>query len=233
MVQTDPMAHTSIAIGGEQVPAVLALPPAGAGPAVIVIQEWWGLVPHIVDVTERLAQAGFVAMAVDHYRGEVTAEPDEAGKLMMGLDIEQVADDLARAADHLLALPQVTSDAVGVIGFCMGGGLALLAPTVSDGISCASAFYPAMPWPHYAPDWSRYAGKAAMVHKALSDEPGTGPVIAEYAAAIEAAGGDVQVIDYPDSVHAFFNDDRPEVYQRANAERAWERTLEFFRERLG
>jgi len=227
------MSHTSIQISGEQVPAVLALPPAGSGPAVIVIQEWWGLVPHIVAVTERLAQAGFVAMAVDHYRGAATTEPDEAGKLMMGLDIEQMAADLAAAADHLLGQPQVSSSSVGVVGFCMGGGLALLAPTVSDGISCASAFYPAMPWPHYAPDWSRYAGKAAIVHKAVSDEPGTGPVIAEYAAAIAAAGGEVELFEYPDSVHAFFNDDRPEVYQRANADRAWERTVGFLREHLG
>ena len=227
------MAHISIEIAGEQVPAVLSLPPAGSGPAVIVIQEWWGLVPHIVGVTERLAQAGFVAMAVDHYRGVATTEPDEAGKLMMGLNIEQVADDLAGAAAHLLRQPQVASDSVGVIGFCMGGGLALLAPTVSDDISCASAFYPAMPWPHYAPNWLRYAGKAAMVHKAESDEPGTGGVVAEYAAAIAAAGGEVEVFDYPGSVHAFFNDDRPEVYQPANAERAWDRTVGFLRARLG
>ena len=227
------MAHTSIQIAGEQVPAVLAVPSSGSGPAVIVIQEWWGLVPHIVAVTDRLAQAGFVAMAVDHYRGAATTEPDEAGKLMMGLDIEQVADDLAAAAAHLLAQPQVTGDAVGVMGFCMGGGLALLAPTVSDTIACASAFYPAMPWPHYAPDWSRYSGKAAIVHKAESDEPGTGPVIDEYAAAIVAAGGDVELFDYPGSVHAFFNDDRPEVYQPANAGLAWERTLGFLHGRIG
>ncbi len=227
------MTHTTVDIAGEQVPAVLALPPSGSGPAVIVIQEWWGLVPHIVAVTERLAQAGFVAMAVDHYRGVATTEPDEAGKLMMGLDIGQVAADLAAAADHLLGQSEVTSDSVGVVGFCMGGGLALLAPTVSDSISCATAFYPAMPWPHYAPDWSRYAGKASIVHKAESDEPGTGPVIAEYAAAISAAGGVVQIFDYPGSVHAFFNDDRPEVYQPANADLAWERTAAFLRDRLG
>jgi carboxymethylenebutenolidase len=115
----------------------------------------------------------------------------------------------------------------------MGGGLALLAPTVSDSISCATSFYPAMPWPHYAPDWLRYAGKAAIVHKAESDEPGTGPVIAEYDAAISAAGGVVQIFDYPGSVHAYFNDDRPEVYQPANADLAWERTAAFLRDRLG
>lgn len=227
------MRNTTVAIHGTDVPAVLAVPASGSGPGVIVIQEWWGLVPHIVDVTQRLADAGFVALAVDHYRGVETTEPDEAQKLMLGLDIALVADDLAAAAADLVARPQVVGDRVGVVGFCMGGGLALLAPTVSDVICCASAFYPAMPWPQYAPDWSRYEGKRAAVHKALSDEPGNGPVIAEYAAAIEAAGGEVDLFEYPDSVHAFFNDARPEVYQEDNAALAWERTLRLFRDCTG
>lgn len=223
------MADISITINGQSVPAVLSIPASGAGPAVMVIQEWWGLVPHIQDVVERLAREGFVAMAVDHYRGVATTEPDEAQKLMLGLNIDQVADDLAAAAASLLALPEVTSDRVSVIGFCMGGGLALLAPTVTDDIGCATAFYPAMPWPHYAPDWSRYSSKSAMVHKAESDEPGNGPIIASYAAQITEAGGSVELLEYDGSVHAFFNDDRPEVYQAANAERAWQRTLDFLR----
>ena len=227
------MRNTTVTIAGEDVPAVIAIPESGSGPGVIVIQEWWGLVPHIVDVTQRLADAGFVALAVDHYRGAETTEPDEAQKLMLGLDIAQVADDLAAAAADLVARPEVVGDRVGVVGFCMGGGLALLAPTVSDAICCASSFYPAMPWPQYAPDWSRYAGKSAQVHKAESDEPGNGPAIAEYAAAIAAAGGEVEVFEYPGSVHAFYNDARPEVYQAANATFAWERTLQLFRDCAG
>lgn len=223
------MAQTTVRIGSEDVPAVLALPPSGSGPAVIVIQEWWGLVPHIEHVVERLAAEGFVAMAVDHYRGVATTEPDEAQKLMLGLNIDQVATDLAAAATDLLDRPEVTSEAVSVIGFCMGGGLALLAPTASDDIRCSVAFYPAMPWPQYAPDWSHYAGKSAMVHKAESDEPGNGPVIAEYADAITRAGGIVELFTYAGSVHAFFNDDRPEVYQADHAALAWQRTLEFLR----
>lgn len=223
------MRNTTISIDGADVPGVISIPSSGSGPGVIVIQEWWGLVPHIVDVTQRLADAGFVALAVDHYRGVETTEPDEAQKQMLGLDIEQVAADLAAAAQDLLARPEVEGDAIRVVGFCMGGGLALLAPTVSDAICCTSAFYPAIPWAQYAPDWSRYEGRSAIIHKALSDEPGNGPVIAEYAAAIAAAGGSVEVCEYPDSVHAFFNDARPEVYQAGNAALAWERTLDLFR----
>lgn len=223
------MRNTTISIAGEDVPGYIAIPEAGSGPAVIVIQEWWGLVPHIIDVCDRLAAEGFVALAVDHYRGAETTEPDEAQKLMIGLDIAQVAADLAAAAQALVARPEVVGDGVRVVGFCMGGGLALLAPTVSEDICCTVAFYPAMPWPQYAPDWSRYVDKAAVVHKALSDEPGNGPVIAEYATAIRAAGGDVEVFNYADSVHAFFNDARPEVFQPENAAVAWQRTLDVFR----
>ncbi len=171
-----------------------------------------------------------MALAVDHYRGAETTEPDEAQKLMIGLNIGQVADDLAAAAAALVARDEVEGDAVRVVGFCMGGGLALLAPTVSDDICCTVAFYPAMPWPQYAPDWSRYAGKSAVVHKALSDEPGNGPVDRGVRRGDPQPPAEtVEVFDYPDSVHAFFNDARPEVFQPENAALAWQRTLDAFR----
>jgi carboxymethylenebutenolidase len=194
-----------------------------------VIQEWWGLVPHIQDVTRRLAQAGFVALAIDFYRGVETREPDEAEKLMMGLQVPSAAADIAAGAAYLMTRPEVTSAHVGTIGFCMGGGLSLLGPTVSDAVAAAVAFYPAMPWPAYAPDWGRYSGKAALIHKAESDEGWAGPRIAEYSDAIAAAGGYVTIHDYPGSVHAFFNDDRPEVFQERNAETAWNRSITFLR----
>lgn len=223
------MRNATISINGDDVPAVLAVPESGSGPAVIVIQEWWGLVGHIAGVVQRLADEGFVAMAVDHYRGVETTEPDEAQKLMIGLSIDQVAADLAAAADDLAARDIVAGDQVSCIGFCMGGGLALLGPTVSDRITRAAAFYPAMPWPQYAPDWTRYAGKRALVHAAESDASWAAEPIARYAAAITASGGTAEVLDYPGSVHAFFNDDRPEVFQPANAALAWQRTLDFLR----
>ena len=144
-----------------------------------------------------------------------------------------MAADLAAAAAWLVARDEVEGDRIRVVGFCMGGGLALLAPTVSDAICCTSAFYPAMPWPDYAPDWSAYAGKSAIVHKALTDEEHHGGHIAEYADAIIENGGTAELFDYPDSVHAFFNDARPEVYQRDNAELAWRRTIDFFRSCTG
>lgn len=217
-------------VDATQAPGVLAIPASGSGPGVIVIQEWWGLVPHIEDVTRRLADAGFVALAIDFYRGVETTEPDEAEKLMMGVQVAAAAADIAAGADYLAGRSEVTGRALGTIGFCMGGGLSLLAPTVSDRIAAAVAFYPAMPWPEYAPRWEHYAGKSAMVHTAESDEGWAGPRIAEYADAIAAAGGHMTIHDYPASVHAFFNDDRPEVFQECNAHLAWDRSIAFLRE---
>lgn len=225
------MSVVAMDVRGAPVDGYLAIPDTGRGPGVLVIQEWWGLVPHIRSVVERLAEAGFVAMAVDHYRGVETTEPDEAQKLMMGMKIADVAADIAAGAEYLLSRDDVTSSSIGSIGFCMGGGLSLLAPTVS-GVSAAVAFYPAMPWPDYHPDWARYAGKAALIHKAESDEGHAGPRIAEYADAIRAVGGEVMIFDYPGSQHAFFNDDRPEVFHTEHAATAWHRSVEFLTDRL-
>ena len=225
------MTVVSMDVSGAPVEGFLAVPDGGRGPGVLVVQEWWGLVPHIRSVVERLAEAGFVAMAVDHYRGIETTEPDEAEKLMMGLQVDVAAADLAAGADYLLSRAEVVGSSAGSIGFCMGGGLSLLAPTVGA-VSSAVAFYPAMPWSDYHPQWDAYAGKAALLHKAESDEGHAGPRIAEYSAAIFAAGGEVTVVDYPNSVHAFFNDDRPDVYQADNAALAWQRSIDFLDSRL-
>ncbi|MFY9330385.1 MAG: dienelactone hydrolase family protein [Candidatus Nanopelagicales bacterium] len=211
---------------------LLAIPESGMGPGVIVIQEWWGLVPQIERVVDRFAEAGFTAIAPDHYRGVRASEPDQAGKLMMGLKVSAAASDIASAADYLVRSGHVPGDKVGVIGFCMGGGLALLAPTVSPHIDCASAFYPAMPWPDYHPEWANYAGREALVHQAESDIPNTGADIARYAEAIAANGGTATVVDYPGSHHAFFNEHRPEVYDETMAQVAWDATLAMFHRRL-
>src|SRR6266511_5782666 len=102
----------------------LAVPESGKGPAVVVIQEWWGLVPHIKDVTERFAKEGFVALAPDLYHGKTTTSPDEAGRLLMEMDVEWAGREIAAAGAYLLNRPECASKTFGVVGFCMGGGLA-------------------------------------------------------------------------------------------------------------
>lgn len=219
-------------VGSGNLNGYLAVPESGRGPGVIVIQEWWGLVPHIESVADRLADAGFVALAPDYYRGVQTTEPDEAGKLMMSLEIAQVATDIATAADHLVRTGLLPGDQVGCMGFCMGGGLALLAPTVSPHIDCTSAFYPAMPWHDYHPAWANYSGREAMIHQAESDIPNTGPDIARYVNEIRSHGGTAEVFDFAGTQHAYFNDSRPEVYNEEAAQMAWNRTLAMFHRRL-
>ncbi len=211
----------------------LAVPEAPNGSAVIVIQEWWGLVGHVRDVADRFATRGYVALAPDLYHGAKTTEPDEAGKLMMGLAMDQAAKDIAGAAAYLADRDEVTSGEVGTVGFCMGGSLALWSATLSDHIVAAVGFYPPLPWERMSPQWSNYAGKAAVIHCSEGDGTSAAPGIQQAKRAIEAAGGDCVLFDYPGTDHAFFNDERPEVYHSAAADNAWERTLALFASRLG
>jgi carboxymethylenebutenolidase len=210
----------------------LAVPPSGSGPAVIVIQEWWGLVPHIKSVTKRFAEAGFVALAPDLFHGAHTSEPDEAMRLLMGLAMDQAAKDIAGAAAYLTGRDEVAGNGVGAVGFCAGGSLALWSATLSDRIVATVGFYPGFPWERMAPKWSNYGGKAALIHASEQDGTSAAPGIQFAKEAIEDAGGTCTLYDYPGTGHAFFNDDRPEVYNGAASASAWARTLEFFRTRL-
>src|SRR5262249_54985055 len=109
------------ASNGGTAPGYLAMPAGDPGPGGLGIQEWWGLVPHIKDIADRFAAEGFVALAPDLYHGVTTTEPDEAGKLMMAMNMEQAGKDLSGAVT--LLQERSGHEAVGVVGFCMGGGL--------------------------------------------------------------------------------------------------------------
>ena len=216
---------------GDSAEGYLALPHAGSGPAVIVIQEWWGLVPHIENLCDRLAGEGFVALAPDLFHGVTATEPDEAGKLMMGMAMDRAGRDIAGTAAYLAGRDDTTGG-VGCVGFCMGGSLALWSATLSDDVRATVGFYPGVPWERMSPTWSRYDGKAALIHTSEGDGGPEAPGIQQAKAAIEGAGGEVTIYPYPGTEHAFFNDDRPEVYAPEAAQLAWQRTLEFFRSRL-
>jgi carboxymethylenebutenolidase len=206
----------------------LALPESGTGPGVIVIQEWWGLVGHVQSLADRFAADGFVALAPDLYHGAKTGEPDEAQRLLMGLAMDQAAKDMAGAASYLARRPECTGS-VGTVGFCMGGSLSLWSAALSDEIRTAVGFYPAIPWERMRPDWDRYEGKTAVIH--CSEEDGTSAAEAAKKA-IEAAGGECIIYEYPGTKHAFVNDDRPEVYNHDAATLAWARTIGHLRSHL-
>jgi carboxymethylenebutenolidase len=223
---------TEIPVNGDAVPAYVSLPPTGSGPGVVVIQEWWGLVPHIRDVADRLAAQGFVALAPDLYRGKETTEPDEAGKLVMEMHLEQAAKDMAAAVDALLAMPETTGEGVGVVGFCVGGGLALFLASRKPEVTAVVCYYG---FPRQGMQWDLSAVKGAVLGHFAEHDPdfATPELIDRMERELRDAGVEVTFHQYPGTEHAFFNDSRPEVYDAEAAELSWQRTLDFFRQHLG
>lgn len=207
--------------------------PDGGGPGVIVIQEWWGLVPHIRDLCERFAAEGFVALAPDLYGGESTTEPDAAGKLMMALNIERAAKDLTGAVDALLGRDETTGGGVGVVGFCMGGGLALwLATLRPDAVKACVPFYGVIPWQAAQPDYSRLEG-AVQGHYGDSDDFLPVDQVRALEQQLKGLGKDAEFHVYEGAGHAFLNDTRPEAYVEEAAQDAWNRTIDFLQKQLG
>lgn len=214
---------------GRTAAGYLALPASGTGPGVLVIQEYWGLVPHIKDVADRFAAAGFVALAPDLFDGETMSHSDDAGRRMMALDIGKTAVELRGAADYLIGHERVAPKKVAAVGFCMGGQLALAAACDHPAaFGAAVDFYGIHP--AVKPDFAKLQC-AVQAHFADRDAYVS---LADAHALVEnirAAGKRVEDHFYP-ADHAFFNDARPEVYHAELAELAWQRTLAFLRAEL-
>jgi len=212
---------------GHTTQGYLATPAAGSGPGVLVIQEWWGLVPHIKTVCDRFAAEGFSALAPDMYHGKVANEPDEAGKLFMALQIDRAEKDLSGAARYLAGHASGTK--LGAVGFCMGGQLALFAGCIDRTIGAVVDFYGIHP--NVKPDYSRLGGPVLGLF-AEKDGFVTPQVARDVEAAIRKAGKPVEIHVYPGVDHAFFNDERADVYNKPAADDAWRRTLAHFRAHL-
>ena len=212
---------------GTTTSAYLATPASGKGPGVIVIQEWWGLVQHIKNVCDRFAAAGFTALAPDMYHGKTASEPDEAGKLFMALNIAQAEKDLRGAASYLAT--HSSSATLGSVGFCMGGQLALFAATLNPSVGACVNFYGIHP--NVKPDYSKLRGPVLGLF-AEKDGFVTPQVAKDVDAAIKKAGKSSEIHIYPGVDHAFFNDERSDVYNKPAADDAWHRTLAFFRQHL-
>jgi carboxymethylenebutenolidase len=208
----------------------LAMPEGEGGVPLVVIQEWWGLVPHIQDVCDRFAAEGFVALAPDLFHGESTTEPDEAGKLMMALNVDQAARDMGGAVDKVAEL--AGRDRVGVTGFCMGGGLALVvAARRPDKVKAVVPWYGLIPWPDAEPDWSQLDAKV-LGHYA-GDDGFFGPdKVAELQQTLDDLGKEARLHVVPGVDHAFFNDTRPEVYDLEASQACFQETVEFLRTEL-
>ena len=198
--------------------------PSGEGsyPGVIVVQEWWGLNDHIRDVAQRLASGGFVALAPDLYDGKITNDPSLASAWSSALDRERAVHILRGALRFLQEKEPVYAEHLGVVGFCMGGSLALLLACRAPELKAAVPFYGDAPDPmdqigrircpvlFFAGGKDRWINESKV--RALEE-------------AFERYGVQGEVRVYPDADHAFFNDTRPDVYHAAAAQDAWTRTL--------
>lgn len=214
---------------GTSTSGYVAIPPTKTGPKVVVIQEWWGLVDHIKDVCDRFAKEGFVALAPDLYHGQTAKSPDEAGKMMMALRIDQAEKDLRGAVDYLRTNHGATDDKVGVVGFCMGGALALYAATKNPNVGACVVFYGGHP--NVKPDLPNLQAPVLGIY-AERDGFVTPAVVHNLERQLKDLGKQCEMHIYPGTDHAFFNDARPEVYNAEAATDAWKRTIDFFRKNL-
>jgi carboxymethylenebutenolidase len=231
MSEQNPRQNVTFPSNGGHAHGYLSVPESGTGPGVIVIQEWWGLDDHIAGIADRLAAEGFVALAPDLFGGRVAHDADDAGKLMAELPVDQAARDLSGAVDFLLTSDAVSSDRVGAIGFCMGGGFVLrLAAQQGDRIAAAVPFYGVG---EGLPD--SYSGMTAAIQGHYGTQDQFYPVEAAQAQEDQIkreSSSEVEFHYYP-AGHAFHNDkDRLGTYHQESAEAAWSRTVAFLKEQL-
>jgi carboxymethylenebutenolidase len=218
---------------GGEAQGYLAVPESGQGPGVVVIEEWWGLNQQIKEVCDRYASEGFVALAPDLYGKEVPiGEPDEAAQMMMALNIEKAAKDLAGTVDFLQGHDAVSGRGIGAVGFCAGGGLALwLATLRPDAVKAVVPYYGIVPWPAVQPDYSKLQA-AVQGHYAEDDDFADPETVHQLEQQLMGLGKDVEFHIYPGTDHAFSNHHRPDVFHEEHSETAWRRTIDFFRAQL-
>ncbi len=202
--------------------------PDGSGPGVVVIQEWWGLVPHIMDVADRFASEGFVALAPDLYHGESTTEPDEAQKKMMALDLARAARDMSGSVSYLQSVERVAPKKVGSVGFCMGGALSLVLGTIASMDAVVS--YYGFPF-REQPVWENLK-MPVLGHFAERDQFFAPATASELFERLRGMGTSADLHVYDGADHAFFNDENTDGFNPDAAKLSWDRTLAFFRSHL-
>jgi carboxymethylenebutenolidase len=213
--------------GDETVTGFLVTPEGkGPFPAVIVIQEWWGLNDWVKDQARALAKDGYAALAVDLYRGKVTDKQEEAHQLMSGLPPDRAMRDLKAAFNYLASRPDVRKGRIGAIGWCMGGRYALALATEEPRLAAVVAYYGAPPT-----DSAAIAKiKAPVLGNYGAEDTGILPEqVMFFEMAMRKAGKTVDVKIYPGAGHAFANVNNPwGGYREAAAKDAWQRTTAWF-----
>ncbi len=209
----------------------LATPDIGEGTPVLILHGGRGLTPFFPSFADRLAKDGHLALALDLYEGQVATTPGESDRLFRDFDRRSRAthDRLSGAVDYLVAHPAATVPGIGVIGFSLGGrlALALTDPSArSDRVRAAVTFYGLNPGVDYARSQSAYLG-----HFAENDPFHPGTEVRQQETVLREARRDVEFFVYPGTRHGFFESDRPE-HDADAAEVAWDRTLSFLDHRL-
>lgn len=223
--------------GADRMQGHLALPPVpGRRPAVVVIQEIWGLTPHIKDVADRFAREGYVALAPDMYSREGGAPSQELEilrKFALGIPDSRIVVDLRAGCAYLRGRPEARADRIAAIGFCMGGAWALLL-ACHEPIQAAADFYGRVRYPDITEAKPKhpidYVGSLHCPLLGIFAGADQG-IPVEHARDLEATcrrhGKSVEFHVYDGAPHAFFNDHR-ESYREGQARDAWARTLAFF-----
>jgi carboxymethylenebutenolidase len=216
------------ATDGKELLGYLSEAPGGkARGAVLLIHEWWGLNAHIRDVADRLAREGFTVFAVDLYQGKVAGDAATAQQYLSAMDWKQAGEVLQRAADALRQRNPGTK--VGVTGFCMGGAVSLFAAARDPQLAACVPFY-GIPGDDKV-DVTRIRAPV-LGHFAQEDDWCSPDRVDALEKKLKGANVPVELHRY-EAQHAFFNDTRPNVYSKPNAELAWKRTVEFLHARLG
>jgi carboxymethylenebutenolidase len=197
-------------------------------PAVVVIQEWWGLNQNIKDIANRFAQAGYVAFAPDLYHGAVASEPNDAQKLAMELVMADAVREIQGALGFLLAQSFVAGPKAGIVGFCMGGGLALQTSLVADNVGAAAVFY-GRP---LTPDQAAQVKAPILGLYGTADQSNPVQAVKTMQDALTKDGVPNEFHLYDGAPHAFFNDTQPSYRADAAAD-AWQQTLAWFHRYLG
>lgn len=211
--------------GDETVQGMLYAP-AGGGPfpALVVIHEWWGLNDWVKEQASKLADEGYVTLAVDLYRGKVATTPDEAHEIMRGVPEDRAARDLHAAFEFLKSQSDVKKDRIGSIGWCMGGGysldVALQEPTLAAAV---------INYGHLAADADSIKKINASVLGIFGGQDRGIPVddVKKFEQALRQHGNKVEIVIYPDAGHAFENPNNKTGYRAADAADAWKHTTSF------
>jgi carboxymethylenebutenolidase len=206
----------------------LALPDGGQGPGILLLHAWWGLTPFFKSLADRLAAEGFTVLATDLYDGRTADTIEGATELMERLNAREGIEHVIGGLDYLLAHSAVYEDDIGAIGFSLGAGYATWLSKLRPEVKALVLFYGGS---EEDADFAKQTNADILGHFAEHDEYESLDMARELEAALRAEGKEANFFLYPGTGHWFFEDNRPE-YDPECAQLAWERTLEFLKDKL-